>query len=146
MGPSPESENDRSLMPSYAGEGRFALRRIHLSEWLVALGGTAMVFGLLLPWADSTAGFESLSVLKVLVLIVGIAGMLLPVAVAFSSKTDLPMAWETLFAVAVSILILPLLVRLLLQPDGGLDTGFFTVLGGVLLCLAAGWRSVAREY
>jgi multisubunit Na+/H+ antiporter MnhB subunit len=56
------------------------------------------------------------------------------------------MAWETLFAVAVSILILPLLVRLLLQPDGGLDTGFFTVLGGVLLCLAAGWRSVAREY
>jgi multisubunit Na+/H+ antiporter MnhB subunit len=68
------------------------------------------------------------------------------VIVAFSSKTDLPMAWETLLAVAVTLLTLVLLIRLLLAPDGGLDDGFFAVLGGTVLTVLAGWRSVAREY
>jgi hypothetical protein len=143
----PSSDNRQGPPVSgYAGPGVFSLRRIHLSEWLVGIGGAAMVIGLLLPWADSVIGFESLSVLKIVVLLTGLAALFLPVAVAFSSRTNLPMAWETLLAVVLTLLVLPLLVRLLLPPDGGLDAGYFTVLGGSLLSLTAGWRSVAREY
>jgi hypothetical protein len=125
---------------------RFDLRRIHLSEWLVCFGGAGMVFGLLLPWAGSTAGIESLSVLRVLVLLVGAAGLALPVVVASSIRNDLPMATETLFAVTMTLLMVPLVIRLILPPDGGFDTGFFIVLGGSVICLLAAWRSVAREY
>lgn len=141
-----ETDRRPAGMPSYAGPGRFSIRRIHLSEALVGIGGLAMLVGLFMPWSDGTVGIEAFSLLKLLVVFVGVAAFVVPAIVAFSSKTDLPMAWETLLAVAVTLLTPVLLIRLLLPPDGGMDDGFFVVLGGTVLTVLAGWRSVAREY
>jgi hypothetical protein len=141
-----ETDRGPAEMPSYAGPGRFSIRRIHLSEAIVGLGGIAMLAGLFMPWSDGTPAIEAISLLKLLVVLVGAASAVVPAIVAFSSKTDLPMAWETLLAVAVTLLTLVLLVRLLLPPDGSMDDGFFVVLGGTVLTVLAGWRSVAREY
>ena len=131
---------------SYAGSGRFNLRRVHLSEWLVGIGGVATLAGMLMCWSGDSSGVESLSLLKLLVLVVGLAAVPVPVVVALNSKTNLPIAWETLLAVAVTLLLLPLLVRWSLPPEGGLEKGFFTVLAASVLTMLACWRSVAREY
>jgi hypothetical protein len=141
-----ETDRQPAAIPSYAGSGRFSLGRIHLSEALVGIGGAAMLAGLFMPWSDGTPAIEAFSLLKLLVVLVSAAAAVVPAVVAFSSKTNLPIAWETLLSVAVTLLALVLLVRLLLSPDGGMDDGFFVVLGGTFLTVLAGWRSVAREY
>lgn len=143
----PAGETDpRRSAASYAGSGRFVLRRVHLSEWLVGIGGVAVFAGMSMSWSAGSSGFESLSLLKLLALIVGAAAIPLPVVVSLSSKTDLPIAWETLLAVAVTLLLLPLLVRWSLPPEAGLEQGFFTVFAASVLMMLACWRSVAREY
>jgi len=135
-----------SAEATYAGPERFTLRRIHLSEWLVGIGGLAMLAGLLMPWAEGTSGVESISLLKLLVVLAGAAAVAVPVVVSLSSKTDLPIAWETLLAVASTLLMLPLLVRLVFAPASGLEQGFFVVLAASTVMMLACWRSVAREY
>lgn len=126
--------------------GRFAPGRVHPPEWLVGIGGIAVLAGLFLPWSGGATAIESLSLLKLLLMVVGAAAVAVPVVVGLSSKNDLPVAWETLLAVAATLVTLALLIRLLLPPDAGLADGFFVVLAGSVLTVLAGWRSVAREY
>ncbi len=120
--------------------------RVHSAEWLVGLGGVVVLVGLLLPWAGGESSFESLSLLKLLVIASGLAALALPVIVASSSKTDLPVVWETFLSIFASLLLVPLAVRLIWPPSGGLEQGFFVVAAGCLLLAAAGWASVSREY
>lgn len=145
LNPAGESDPPRST-PSYAGSGSFALRRVHLSEWLVGVGGLGILAGMLMSWSGDSSGLQSLSLLKLLVLIVGAAALPIPLVLSLSSKTDLPIAWETLLAVASTLLLLPLLVRMSLPPEGGLEQGFFTVLTASAVIVLASWHSVAREY
>jgi hypothetical protein len=141
-----ETEAHAVERSSYAGSGSFALGRVHLSEWLVGFGGIALVVALFLPWSGETSGLASPSVLKLLVLAAGLGAAALPLVVAFSVQTNVPIVWEVMLANGVSLVTLLLLVRLVFPPEGGLASGFFTVLAGSVLTLLAGWRSVAREY
>jgi len=142
----PETDLQQGAGRGSAAPGRFVSGRVHLPEWLVGIGGIAVLAGLLLPWSGGATATESLSLLKLLLMVVGAAAVAVPVVVAMSSRNDLPVAWETLLAVAVTLVTLVLLIRLLLPPDEGLADGFFVVLAGSVLTVLAGWRSVAREY
>ena len=120
--------------------------RVHLPEWLVGLGGLAVLGGLFLPWAGDQSAVESLSVLKLLVLLGGLAAVAVPIVVASSAKTDLPVVWETFLSTFMILILLLLTIRLVWPPAAGLESGFFTVAAGSLLLTVAGWFSVAREY
>jgi hypothetical protein len=121
------------------------LKRVHLMEWLAGFAGLIILIGLGLPWSGDNSGFESFSLLKLILELIAVAAVLIPVVVALSSKTDLPMVWELFTSIAAVIAVLILIARLIFPPDAGLGSGFFVVLGGAILLCAGGWRSVARE-
>jgi hypothetical protein len=121
------------------------LKRVHLMEWLAGFAGLIILIGLGLPWSGDNSGFESFSLLKLILELLAVAAVLIPVVVALSSKTDLPMVWELFTSIAAVIAVLILIARLIFPPDAGLGSGFFVVLGGAVLLCAGGWRSVARE-
>lgn len=122
------------------------LSRVHAMEWLTGLSGLAVLAGLALPWSDAVSGYESFSALKLVLELVALAALLVPLVVALSIKTDVPIVWELFTSIFATVLLVWLVVRLLFAPDAGLDTGFFVVFASVLLMNVAGWRSVAREY
>jgi hypothetical protein len=121
------------------------LKRVHLMEWLAGFAGLIILIGLGLPWSGDNSGFESFSLLKLILELLAVAAVLTPVVVALCSKTDLPMVWELFTSIAAVIAVLILIARLIFPPDAGLGSGFFVVLGGAILLCAGGWRSVARE-
>ncbi len=127
------------------GTGPIPRPRVHASEWLVGAGGLAVLAGSLLPWAGGESAFEAFSLLKLLVLLAGLAAVAVPVLVASSSKTDLPVVWETFLSTFMLLVLVLLAVRLVWPPEGGLESGFFTVAGGSLLITVAGWAAVSRE-
>ncbi len=126
--------------------GPIARPRVHVSEWLVGLGGLLMLAGLLLPWSGGESAFEDPSVLKLIAGLAGLAAVAVPIVVAASAKTDLPVVWETFLSTSMLLLVVLLAVRLVWPPDGGLESGFFTVAAGSLVVTVAGWVSVSREY
>jgi len=128
------------------GTGPIPRPRVHASEWLVGAGGLAVIAGMLLPWAGGESAFEALSLLKLLVLLAGLAAVAVPVLVAASARTDLPVVWETFLSTFMLLVVILVAVRLLWPPEGGLESGFFTVVAGSLLITVAGWISVSREY
>ena len=128
------------------GTGPIPRPRVHASEWLVGAGGLAVIAGMLLPWAGGESAFEALSLLKLLVLMAGLAAVAVPVLVAASARTDLPVVWETFLSTFMLLVVILVAVRLLWPPEGGLESGFFTVVAGSLLITVAGWISVSREY
>lgn len=119
--------------------------RVHAGEWLVGAGGLAVLAGLFMAWSGGETSFETFSLLKLLVLAMAVAALALPPVVASSSRTNLPISWETFLSTGALLVLVLLLLRLLWPPADGLDTGFFVVLAGTVLITAAGWRSVARE-
>lgn len=114
-------------------------------EWLAGAGGLVTLVGLSMPWSGGSSGFESFSLLKLILELTALAGLLTPLVVASNSKTDLPIVWELLTSMAAVVGVVALIVRLVCAPDGGLETGFFVVLGGIVVLCVGGWRSVARE-
>jgi hypothetical protein len=129
-----------------AEQRRISLGRIHANEWLFGLSGVAVLVGLALPWSDGVSGYQSFSLLKLVLELVAVAALLVPLVVARSAKTDVPIIWELFTSIAATVLLVWLLVRLVFPPDAGLDSGFYVVLAAVVLMNVGGWRSVAREY
>lgn len=126
--------------------GPIARPRVRASEWLVGLGGLLLLAGLLMPWSGGESALEDPSVLKLMAGLAGLAAVAVPIVVAASSKTDLPVVWETFLSTFMLLLVIILAVRLVWPPDGGLESGFFTIAAGSLVVTVAGWVSVSREY
>jgi hypothetical protein len=122
------------------------LSRVHAMEWLVGFSGLAVLIGLAMPWSEGVSGYQSFSALKLVLELVAVAALLVPLVVALSAKTDVPITWELFTSIFATVLLVWLLVRLVFAPDAGLDAGFFVVLASVVLMNVAGWRSVACEY
>ena len=121
------------------------LARVRFWEWASGAAGLLTLAGLGLEWSDGSSGFESFSLLKLLVLAVAIGALLIPVVVAANAKADLPIVWELFTSMAAVLALAALLLRLLFSPDEGLAVGYYVVLAGTVVVCVAGWRSVARE-
>jgi hypothetical protein len=118
---------------------------VHPAEWAASACGAVILAGLFLPWHGDTAGLDEVGVLDVLLAVAGIVALLLPVLLAASRTTNLPIVTETMLSTAAVILSLVLLVKLLWAPDDGWKAGFYLGLAGTALLAITGWKSVARE-
>jgi branched-subunit amino acid transport protein len=114
-------------------------------DLLVAAGGVAVLVGLGLDWSGGSSGYGSPSVLKVLLILVGIVALLEPLILFMTRKSDLPVVWQTGLCLVGSVLSLVLIGKAVLPPDGGFGPGFFVVLVGMFVATAAAWTTVSRE-
>ncbi len=121
------------------------LSRVHGLEWLLGLGGVAVLAGLFLPWEGETTGFGEFGLFDLFLTLGGLAALLVPVVVASSRLTDVPVVWETLLWLGSLILLVVMLIKLIGSPEGGYARGFWLVLAGLVGIGLSGWRSVRRE-
>lgn len=119
--------------------------RVHPFEWLTGLLGLAVIAGLLLPWSGDESALASPGLLDVLLLLIGVAAVIIPVACAMSSRTNVPIVSETLLWIVSGLFALILIVKALFPPAGGFDNGFWLVLASTFVMSFALWRSVDRE-
>lgn len=121
------------------------LARVQLPEWLAGLFALAVIAGLARPWSGGETALASPGFFDVVLLLAAVAALLLPLIVASSPRTGLPVVYETLLWIVLLILILVLFIKAFLPPEGGYDTGFWITLAGTFLLGLALWRSVGRE-
>ncbi len=121
------------------------LSRVHGLEWLVGLGGAAILVGLSLPWDGDRTGFDELGLFELLLALGGLAALLVPLVVASSRLTDVPVVWETLLWLVSLILLVAMLIHLIGPPEDGYGSGFWLALVGLIAVGLANWRSVRRE-
>lgn len=113
-------------------------------DLLVAVGGLGILVGLGFDWSGGP-GYESLSVLRVFLLLIALAGIALPLVLASTQKTDVPVVWESLLAPASSIFFLIVAVELLLPPEGGVGSGMLITATGLLILTTSCWGTLSRE-
>lgn len=119
--------------------------RVKPGEWFVSFSGALILVALFMPWYGEDAALASVSLLDVILLVVAIMALVLPLVLARSRHTNVPVSFETLLSDLATIASVVLLVKLLWNLDGGLKTGFFIGLAGSILLTVAGWRSTSRE-
>ena len=122
------------------------LSRAHAGEWLAGLFGLVLLAGLLLPWQGDSSAISSPGFLDLVLLVIAVAAIALPVIVVSSSRTNVPIVYETTLWTVSLLFSIVLLVKALFPPDGGFETGFWLALAGVVLTSFSAWRSVAREH
>ena len=111
------------------------LRRLRVGEWVLALSSAALLVSLFLPWyerGDTTvSGWESFTIIDVLLAAVAIFALCAVVATATQPTTALSISFESLsviFGLVASVLAL---VRVLDVPDFG-GAGWGTAVGAYL--------------
>jgi len=120
-------------------------RRVHPGEWVASLCGLLILIGLTLPWYGEQTGLDTVSLLDVILGVAAISGLILPVVLAVTRTTNVPIVFETFLSTLAMLTAVVLLLKLVWSPDGGLKSGFFLGLAGAILLSWAGWRSTARE-
>ncbi len=121
------------------------LTRVHGWEWLAALLGVLVLVGLLLPWSDGSSALDQPGLLDILLLLSAVAGILLPVVVASSPRPSVPVVCETSAWTVTLILAFVLLIKAILPPDAGFDSGFWVVFVGMAAMAFALWRGLSRQ-
>jgi drug/metabolite transporter (DMT)-like permease len=124
------------------------VRRLRAGEWLAAAAAILLIVSLLLPWYDTRSGFETLSVIDILLVLV--AGVALALAILQATQTSpaLPVAFSVLTVTAGLIGVLLVLFRLIDAPGSNLDVaaGAWLGLAAVAALTAGGWLSLANEH
>lgn len=86
------------------------LRRLRVGEWILAISGLALLVSLFLPWSDADrTGWESLSVLDVLLMILGLAALAIWLITAIAKTTAPGLASQSLlvpFALVMAVVAL----------------------------------------
>jgi hypothetical protein len=131
------------------------LRRLRAGEWLAAVAAVAVPVTLALPWYGVRAreatvtGFESFSVIDVLLVLIAAVGLTLAVLQATQTSPALPVAFGVLTVTAGLLGVLLVLYRLINEPgpDAFLDVrpGAWLGLAAVAALTAGGWLSIADE-
>ncbi|MGK2931627.1 MAG: hypothetical protein ACSLFD_02425 [Solirubrobacterales bacterium] len=119
--------------------------RVHPLEWLSAACGVLILAGLVMPWYGDQTGIESVSLLDVILVLAAVSAVLLPVVLAVTTKTDIPIVFETFLSTLALLAAVVLAVKLVFRPEGGVERGFLLGLIGAILLSWAGWRSTSRE-
>lgn len=116
-------------------------------DFAVALAGVAVLFGLAFEWVagSGSSGYEGISILRVILVLTGLAGIALPLVLARTRKSDVPVVWEGFLAPLSSVLFLVLALKLLLPPGDGAGTGLFVVTAAMLALTVCCWKTLSRE-
>src|SRR5215210_148707 len=113
------------------------LRRLRVGEWIAGACGVLLLVALFLPWYGDTSrtGWESFSVVDVILKQLALVAISVPVVTATHRVPALPLALESLTALFGLVGVLLVLVRVLNLPgdaDGreiGLWLGLLATLG-----------------
>ncbi|MGB0119468.1 MAG: hypothetical protein WBP55_00785 [Solirubrobacterales bacterium] len=119
--------------------------RVKPGEWVASLCGILILGALFMPWNGDETALESIGLLDILLTLVAVMALVLPGIVAFSSRPNLPITFETLMSDLATIVTAILVIRLIWAPDGGVKAGFLLGLIASVLLTVAGWRSTSRE-
>jgi hypothetical protein len=113
------------------------LRRLRVGEWVVGAAGVLLLVALFLPWygEPSASGWESFSILDLILALVALAAVAVPVVTALHRVPAVPLAYETLTALLGAIAVVFVLIRVLNLPgeadsrEWGLWVGLIATLG-----------------
>ena len=124
------------------------LRRLRLGERLALAGGVLLVVSLFTPWYDDVSGFEALSVIDILLVLVAAVGIALAVLQATQTTPALPVAFGVLSVTIGAIGVLLVLFRLIDSPGdvGGPASGAWLGLVAAVAIAVGGWRAIANEH
>ena len=124
-----------------------ARNRVSSLDLLVALGGISILVGLAFQWSgdSGSSGYESISVLRVLLIPVALAGIALPVVLSRTRKTDVPVIWEALLAPVASVFLIIMAFKIAFPPEGGAGTGMLITGLGLFVLTAFCWKALSRE-
>ena len=124
------------------------LRRLRAGEWLAAAGGALLVASLFMPWYDDVSGFEALSVIDILLVLVAAVAFALAILQATQTTPALPVAFGVLTVTIGAIGVLLVLYRLIDAPGdvGGPGAGAWLGLVAAVALTVGGWRSLANEH
>lgn len=119
--------------------------RVRAGEWIASLCGALILVAMFMPWYGSESAFSQISLLDLILAVVAVIAVLLPVILARSRTTNIPIVTETFVSTLAVIAAILLLIKLVWAPEGGLKTGFYLGLAGSVLLAIFGWKSTARE-
>lgn len=153
------------------------VRRLRVGEWAVGAAGLVLLVALFLPWyrgeegtpppagwsayapledgARTLTGWQALGALDVVLALLALAAVAVPVVTAAYRVPAVPLAHQTLVALAAPLVTLAVLVRVLNLPDWatgreiGLWTGLVATLGvtaGALIAMRDERRSPAGRH
>jgi uncharacterized membrane protein len=132
-----------------------SLVRLRAGEWLAAVAAIAIPITLALPWygararEETVTGFESFTVIDVLILLAAAVGLTLSILQATQESPSLPVAFGVLTVMVGVIAALLALYRLINEPgpDEFLDVrlGAWLGLAATAALTAGGWLSIANE-
>jgi hypothetical protein len=96
------------------------VRRLRAGEWITGLGGALLLVALFLPWYDegavSPTGWQSFTVIDVVLAAVGLAALLVPVITAQQRAPAVPLAMEALVDLAGLVALVLVLIRVVNLP------------------------------
>jgi heme/copper-type cytochrome/quinol oxidase subunit 1 len=145
------------------------LRRLRTGEWLAAISGAALFVSLFLPWYEiawprgparsgwtaygpldgslTASGWESLSVIDVLLVLVAASGVLLAVVTATQRVPAVPVALSALMSIFGTLGVVLVLFRVLDLPDwaAGRDWGVWLGLASTLGVVAGALLAMRDE-
>jgi hypothetical protein len=136
------------------------LRRLRAGEWIAALGGGLLLLSLFLAWyelpvpsvaaparSEAVTAWEAFAVNDVLLAIVAGAALSVVPVTAGHRVPAVPLALETLVAIAGKVALVLVLIRMVSRPDGatGLELGAWLGLLGAAVVVVGGWTAMRDE-
>lgn len=119
-------------------------KRVHSFEWGACRAAALLVASFFLPFSGGERAVESMPAAAVFLLLVALLALCLPLVVASTPTTNVPIVYEIFLSTISSIALLVVVVRLIWHPGDGLDLGAaLTGLGALMTCVWA-WKSVSR--
>jgi hypothetical protein len=127
------------------------LRRLRFGEWLAGAAGVLLIVALLLPWyegAGTASGYESLTVIDILLTLLALLALALPVLQATQDTPSKPVSAGILTVVFGALGAALVLFRLIDAPADGVEVryGAWVALVATVAITTGGWRSIAAEY
>lgn len=129
--------------------------RLRPQEIVAGLAGLALLVSLFLPWVTagcgpgcetSTNGWDSMTLIDLILAFVAAGAIALPVVAATNSKPDAPITGDAIVALSGFVAVLLSLLRLL-DPAGGDGRGagvFIAIAAGAVIAASA-WSAMADE-
>jgi hypothetical protein len=127
------------------------LRRLRVGEWIVAVSGAALLLSLFLPWYETdggaaATGWEGLAVVDVVLAGIVAAVVALLLVTATQRVPAVPVALDSLVALAGFVGALLVSLRVLNLPDGAADREWALWLGlAASLGIVAGGMLAMRD-
>jgi hypothetical protein len=122
-------------------------RRLRIGELALGLAGAALLVSLFLPWYGDRSGWESLSVVDLLLALIAVSVLAVPFVTAAQPVAAVPVALQAISTLLGMVALLLVLLRVLDLPGdaGGRAEGLWLALAAAAGVMAAGALAMRDE-